>query len=406
MGDAYQDGIVATLHNFQTKLLETLEADLKLFSGYRPMELILPCLYSEIEGPALTHIVEEISKVDYLGHVVIGLDRANEEQYRKAYAFFKNLNKPFSLLWNDGPRLQNIHAQLVDRGLAPTEPGKGRNVWYCIGFTDARGKAEAVALHDCDILTYDRSLLARLLYPIANPNYQFEFCKGYYARVADGKMNGRVSRLLLSPLLIAMERVLGPSDYISFLKSFRYPLAGEFSFRRSMISELRIPSDWGLEVGILSEMHRNQASNRICQVDIAETYDHKHQPLSEDDRSAGLSRMSSDISKVLIRKLATKGHCFGHETFRTIKATYFRIALDMVRIYQTDAELNGLSFDIDAEERAVELFAENIMRAGEEFYYSPMETPFTPSWTRVLSAIPDIGYQLRRAVEADNQEVQ
>lgn len=405
MGDFSQNGSVATLHNFGTRTLEELEADLKLFSGYRPMELILPSLYSELEGPALQHIVDEISQVDYLSHVIIGLDRANREQYDYAYSFFKKLNKPFSLLWNDGPRLREIQEELAAKNLAPTEPGKGRNVWYCIGFAHARGKAEAVALHDCDILTYDRGLLARLFYPIANPNYQFEFCKGFYARVADGKMNGRVSRLLVAPLLLAMERVLGSSDYLSFMKSFRYPLAGEFSFRRSLIPELRIPSDWGLEVGILSEMQRNQASNRICQVDIADNYDHKHQDLSETDRSAGLSRMSIDISKVLIRKLATKGYVFGPETFRTIKATYFRMALDMVHFYQTDAELNGLAYDIDTEERAVELFAENIMRAGDDFSYSPMETPFIPSWTRVFSAMPDIGYRLRRAVEADNQEL-
>lgn len=405
MGDFSQNGSVATLHNFGTRTLEELEADLKLFSGYRPMELILPSLYSELEGPALQHIVDEISQVDYLSHVIIGLDRANREQYDYAYSFFKKLNKPFSLLWNDGPRLREIQEELAGKNLAPTEPGKGRNVWYCIGFAHARGKAEAVALHDCDILTYDRGLLARLFYPIANPNYQFEFCKGFYARVADGKMNGRVSRLLVAPLLLAMERVLGSSDYLSFMKSFRYPLAGEFSFRRSLIPELRIPSDWGLEVGILSEMQRNQASNRICQVDIADNYDHKHQDLSETDRSAGLSRMSIDITKVLIRKLATKGYVFGPETFRTIKATYFRMALDMVHFYQTDAELNGLAYDIDTEERAVELFAENIMRAGDDFSYSPMETPFIPSWTRVFSAMPDIGYRLRRAVEADNQEL-
>ncbi|MBL6622558.1 MAG: glycosyl transferase [Alphaproteobacteria bacterium] len=405
MGDFSQNGSVATLHNFGTRTLEELEADLKLFSGYRPMELILPSLYSELEGPALQHIVDEISQVDYLSHVIIGLDRANREQYDYAYSFFKKLNKPFSLLWNDGPRLREIQEELAGKNLAPTEPGKGRNVWYCIGFAHARGKAEAVALHDCDILTYDRGLLARLFYPIANPNYQFEFCKGFYARVADGKMNGRVSRLLVAPLLLAMERVLGSSDYLSFMKSFRYPLAGEFSFRRSLIPELRIPSDWGLEVGILSEMQRNQASNRICQVDIADNYDHKHQDLLETDRSAGLSRMSIDISKVLIRKLATKGYVFGPETFRTIKATYFRMALDMVHFYQTDAELNGLAYDIDTEERAVELFAENIMRAGDDFSYSPMETPFIPSWTRVFSAMPDIGYRLRRAVEADNQEL-
>ena len=114
--------------------------------------------------------------------------------------------------------------------------------------------------------------------------------------------------------------------------------------------------------------------------------------------------MSGDITKVLLRKLATQGHCFGSETLRTIKASYYRIALDMSGFYQKDAALNGLDYDIDAEERAIELFAENIMRAGEVFSYAPMETPFIPSWSRVLSAIPDIGYRLRKAVEEDNRE--
>ncbi|MEC7361086.1 MAG: glycosyl transferase, partial [Pseudomonadota bacterium] len=405
MGDFSQSGIVATLHNFETKSTAELESDLKLFSGYRPMELILPSLLSEIDGPALGDIVEQISKTDYLQHVIIGLDGADRDGYERAYSFFKNLNMPFSMLWNDGPRLRAIHRELEDAGFDPIEAGKGRNVWCCIGYTQARGKADAVALHDCDILTYDRALLARLFYPIANPNFQFEFCKGYYARVADGKMNGRVSRLLVSPLLLAMERVLGPNDYLSFMRSFRYPLAGEFSFRRSLIPELRIPSDWGLEVGVLSEMQRNQASNRICQVDIAARYDHKHQSLSETDATSGLSRMSIDITKVLIRKLATQGQCFNQSTFRTIKATYFRIALDMINFYQSDAELNGLAYDINVEEKAVELFAENIMRAGDDFTYSPMETPFIPSWRRVESAIPGLATKMRRAVEADNHEI-
>lgn len=406
MSDFSQNGIVATLHNFGTRSLDDLESELNLFSGYRPMELILPSLFSELEGPALKYIVEQIDKVDYLNHVVIGLDQANRDQYEYAYSFFKKLNKPFSILWNDGPRLQSIQSELNDKGLGPIEPGKGRNVWFCIGFVDARGKADAVALHDCDILTYNRRLLAQLFYPIANPNFQFEFCKGYYSRVSEGKMNGRVSRLLVTPLLIAMERVLGPSDYLSFMQSFKYPLAGEFAFRRSLIPELRIPSDWGLEVGILSEMQRNQASNRICQVNISENYDHKHQSLSENDASTGLSRMSIDISKVLIRKLATIGYTFGPETFRTIKATYYRIALDLIRFYQTDSELNGLSYDIDMEERAVELFSENIMKAGDVFGSLPKETPLIPSWVRVNSAIPDLGVRLRKAVELDNKELE
>ena len=404
MGDFFQNGTIATLHDFGSRTTAELEAELKLFSAYRPMEIVLPCLFSELEGDALPAIIEEISRTDYLNHVVIGLDRADQGQFEYAYEFFSRLNMPFSILWNDGPRLRAIQAELEEVGLGPTEVGKGRNVWYSIGFVNARGKADAVALHDCDVLTYERRLLARLLYPMANPNFQFEFCKGYYPRVAEGKMNGRANRLLVGPLLLALERVLGPSDYLSFMRGFRYLLAGEFSFRRSLIPELRIPSDWGLEVGILSEMQRNQATARICQVDLANSYDHKHQPLSPEDRTAGLSRMSIDITKVLFRKLATQGHCLGTDTFRTIKATYYRLALDMVGFYQTDAEINGLSYDIDAEERAVELFAENIMRAGDDFTYAPMETPFIPAWKRVMSAIPDLAHRMRLAVETDNLE--
>ena len=185
MADFSQNGWVTTLHNFKTRSTEDLEADLNLFSGYRPMELILPSLYSELEGSALKHIVEQISQVTYLNHVVIGLDRADRDQYEHAFSFFKNLRQSFSMLWNDSPRLTSIHNELEDKGLAPQEMGKGRNVWYSIGYVHARAKAEAVALHDCDIVTYDRELLARLFYPVANPNYQFEFCKGFYARVTD-----------------------------------------------------------------------------------------------------------------------------------------------------------------------------------------------------------------------------
>ena len=79
-------------------------------------------------------------------------------------------------------------------------------------------------------------------------------------------------------------------DYLDYMDSFRYPLAGEFSFRRDVLNDIRIPSDWSLEVGVLSEMYRNYANNRLCQVDIADNYDHKHQSLSVNDESKGLSK--------------------------------------------------------------------------------------------------------------------
>ena len=410
MGSFYQNGIVANLHDFSYGTssegnYKKLENDLIKFSKKNPMELILPCLFSEISGKALPKIINEINKTKFLNHIVIGLDRANKNQYTEASNFFENLKIPYSILWNDGPRLMELDKELKEKGLSPKEFGKGRNVWFCIGMTLARGKAESIALHDCDILTYEKSLLAKLFYPVANPVFNFQFCKGYYPRVADGKMNGRVSRLLVFPLLLAMEKTIGRSEYLDFMKSFRYPLAGEFSFRKNLLPRLRIPSDWGLEIGVLSEMQRNHSSNRICQVDLAQKYDHKHQDLSENDDNSGLSRMSIDITKALIRKLATQGNIFTLETFRSIKATYYRAALDMIDIYRSDAQMNNLNFDSHIEEKTVELFALNIMKAGESFFENPMETPFIPTWNRVLSAIPDFLDRLKLSVELDNAEI-
>jgi glucosyl-3-phosphoglycerate synthase len=404
MGDFYQNGIITTLHNLADRPLEDMERELQEFSSRRPMALILPSLYSELEGEALPRIVDELVKVPYLSEIVIGLDRADEGQYRQALTFFDRLPQHHRVLWNDGPRLQALDAELQKHDLAPKELGKGRNVWYCMGYTLATNRSESVALHDCDILTYDRSLLARLIYPVANPRFNYEFCKGYYARVADGKINGRVSRLLVTPLLRALKKTLGEMEYLEYMDSFRYPLAGEFSFRRDVLNDILIPSDWGLEIGVLSEMYRNYANNRLCQADIADVYDHKHQKLSPDDDSSGLSKMSVDISKALFRKLATRGVTFNTETFRSLKATYYRIALDFVETYHNDAVMNGLSLDIHSEEKAVELFAENIMKAGEAFLDRPMERPFIPSWSRVISAVPDVLERLCEAVEADHQE--
>ena len=404
MADFYQNGIITTLHNLTERHLADLESDLVRFSRQRPMGLLLPSLYSELEGEALPKIISNLKTVPYLSEIVIGLDRADLGQYKSALTFFNVLPQHHRVLWNDGPRLSALDAELKSLDLAPKELGKGRNVWYCMGYILASGKAESIALHDCDIVTYNSELLARLIYPVANPLFNYEFCKGYYARINNGKLKGRVNRLLVTPLIRALKKVLGENDYLDYMDSYRYALAGEFSFRRDVLNDIRIPSDWGLEIGVLSEMHRNYANNRLCQVDIARVYDHKHQDISLDDQQVGLSKMSIDICKALFRKLATQGEILTPETFRTIKATYYRIALDFVETYRNDAIMNGLYVDIHEEEVAVEMFTKNIMDAGQTFLNQPMETPFIPSWNRVQSAIPDILERLYQAVEDDYQE--
>ena len=160
------------------------------FSKFRPITLILPSLYSEIKGKALPNIVNEISKIKYLQNIVIGLDKANESEFINAKKFFSKLPQKHKILWHDGPNLKKLDKKLADNNLAPQEMGKGRNVWYCLGYMLATDKVEAIALHDCDIVTYNRSLLARLIYPMANPQFSYQFAKGYYPRIAEGNLNG------------------------------------------------------------------------------------------------------------------------------------------------------------------------------------------------------------------------
>ncbi len=402
MGDFFQNGTITTLHNLVDRPLEELEQELVAFGAWRPMTLVLPSLFSELEKPALANIVDELEKVPYLDQIVIGLDRASEEDFHYAREYFSRLPQHHRILWNDGPRLRELDAELTELGLAPTEPGKGRNVWYCFGYVLASGRAQAVAVHDCDIVTYERSMLARLLYPVANPAFSYEFSKGYFPRVGSGKLHGRVARLFVTPLLRSLRTVFGPSDYLDFLDSFRYPLAGEMAVRGDVLSDLRIPSDWGLEVGVLSEMYRNYALNRLCQVEIADIYDHKHQDLGADDKNAGLQKMSREIAKTIFRKMATHGVVFTPETARTIKATYHRKALDLVEAFYHDALMNGLSFDRHQEEQTVELFGSTILDAVDRLLEAPLETPFIPSWSRIRSASPEFFQRITAAVEADN----
>jgi glucosyl-3-phosphoglycerate synthase len=218
------------------------------------------------------------------------------------------------------------------------------------------------------------------------------------------KLNGRVTRLLVSPLLIALKKVIGDRDYIDYLRAFRYPLSGEFALRASFLPDIRIPSDWGLEIGVLSEAWRSMAPHAVCQVEIADNYDHKHQPVSAEDAATGLNRMSVDICKAIFRKLAADGTVFTPNVFRTLKATYYRRALDMIEVYEHDARMNGLSLDRHAEEKSVELFAENIMHAGQVFLDNPHETPFIPNWSRVNAASPELLDELNSIVAADEAE--
>ena len=402
MSDFYQTGIITTLHHLGKPSLDRLEADLLRFSKVRPVALVLPALYSEFDGPAMPGILQELAKVKYLNEIVLTLDKATEQELQRVGELMAPIPTEVRIIHNNGKRITEVYETLARNGLDVGQPGKGRSAWLAYGYVLARRRSDVIALHDCDIVTYNRELLARLCYPVACPNLDYVFCKGYYSRVTN-KMNGRVTRLLVTPLARSIQQLVGKHAFLMFLDSFRYPLAGEFCMTTDLARVNRIPWDWGLEVGSLAEVHRNYSPRRVCQVDIAATYEHKHQALSPDDAGKGLMKMAIDICKSIFRTLASEGVVFSDGLFNSLLVTYLRQAEDTLLKYEADAMINGLDFDRHEEAKAVETFTNAIALAAKAFTDNPMGTPLIPNWNRVTSAIPDIFDMLKMAVEEDNK---
>ena len=408
MADFHQSGVITSLHRLGPVDLPRLERELEGYANERPVALVLPSLYSEMRGPALKGIVEELTRVPYLRQCVVSLSGpAATDEFRDMRALFEGVraldgSRP-TVIWNDGPRIRALIERLYDEGLDPGTDGKGRATWLAYGYVLATNVSRVIATHDCDVVDYRRELLARLCYPTSCPSMSYEFAKGYYSRVTD-RLHGRVTRLFMMPLLRSMKAVLGPIPLLEYLEAFRYPLAGECSLTTDLARVNRIPADWGLEVGVLAEVFRNSALKRVCQVELVENYDHKHQDLSSADPRFGLHRMVRDIAASLIRNLASYGVEFEAGFLNTVTAAYVRTAQDAIASYSNDARLNGLHFDRHAEEVAVETFSTALRAAGLDFVRDPMGAPQIPNWSRVTSAMPDFLRDLRDAIESDAAE--
>jgi len=404
MSDFFQGGIITTLHRLGMPSLTRLEAELTWHSHKRPIALVLPALYSEFEGQALKRIVDALNckNTEYIREIVVALGPASEEQYRHAKSYMGVLPHKSTVVWITGPRISGIFKDIKEADVPIGEPGKGQSVWMAYGYVLSKQEFHSIALHDCDIITYDREMLARLCYPVTNSHLDYEFCKGYYTRVTD-RLHGRVTRLLVTPLLRALKKLCGEHLLFTYFDSFRYPLAGEFSMDTRLVRVNRIPGDWGLEVGVLAEVKRNTTVRRICQVDIADNYEHKHQPLSPDDATKGLHKMCVDICKSLFRTMMSEGIQFSPSFSKMLLVVYVRTAQDMLEMYEDDAAINGLVFDRHGESRAIETFKTGIQEAVDIITTDPLGVPLIASWDRVTSAVPNILERLQKAVIEDNE---
>jgi len=419
MSEFHQEGDITTIHGFydifdRDAYLKQLEDKLREYAKHLDIGLLLPSLYGEIHVPGvLDNIIDQINAVDYLRSIVIALGGAKKRrEFKEARDYFYRLkkgNRDVKVIWVEGPAIQKIFRKIQDRKINVGVPGKGQSVWISMGYLFAKEVCDVIALHDCDIVTYDRLLLGRLIEPTANPNNDFEFCKGYYARISPTsmEMKGRATRLFIAPLVETMARIMHRlhhhelEEFFRYHRSFRYPLAGEFSFLTRLGRALNIAYDWGLEVSTLSEVHERLMAKKIAQIDLCKNYEHKHQKLSEKDAQGGLHRMIVDITKFYLNYIRGHGMPADDAFIDMVQRTYYSTALSFVKSYSDDAESNALVYDRHLEELTVAYFRDFIGTAWEQARREKGGTQIS-SWNRVIFSVPEIYDDLVAAVEQDN----
>ena len=397
MPDFFQHARLPTLHHLADSDLATREAELASWSQTKPIALLLPALYAEFQKPALEGMLRQIAGVPYVSEVILTVNRATAAQIKTAKANIAKWlgDKPFSLLWNDGPEFQAVQRELAAQGMPPYKAGKGTNIWMGVAYLLARREHRIVACHDTDILSYERGLLWRLCYPVAHPDMPYRFAKGYYGRVGD-RLYGRVTRLLVLPLIHAFMEVQGRTPLLEHLEGFRYPLSGEFCADLESLGQFGMPRGWGLEMCLLCEVFKHLSTSEICQVDLGFNFQHRHRDVSNAPSSdalvTGLVASATEVASTLA------AHVVAGETaeenvklLNSVVSRYRQIALEWVPRYQHDALLNGLTYDLADEQNAIQVFTSALADAFQ--IHDGDTAPVCieqPSCREILAQIPGI----------------
>jgi glucosyl-3-phosphoglycerate synthase len=388
-----EQGRISRIHDFSVDFPKIKSRMEELKERY-PSGIIIPIIGKDLQNPVLNGIIKGINECTYLTKVFIALAATDEDEYNTAMNLSTKLEVPSQVIWCNKPSVNQILEDLKKKGLDVTgHKGKGKDLWIAIGIASL--ELNAIALHDADIISYTPSLPTKLLYTVVEPRLDFWFSKGYYARVnlKNKMMYGRIYRLFINPLLAALHKKhSNASSFIQYLQSFRYPLSGEMALYTDLALNLRIPCDWGLEIGILAELYRNVSYKRICEIDLG-FFDHKHKLMEQN----ALLKTAEDSLTTLLRTLTeTEGIDISDSSLLSLQVTYRRFAQDRIRQYYADAVCNSLAYDRHEEETSVEALSNVIVQAGKKYLKKPTSTQL-PDWLRTISAMSDVRERMQKA---------
>lgn len=431
------------------KETDELSPRLRLSSRRKKTVLVVPTLATEFTDPenrpVFTNILRHLGRLTYLSKIIFGLDRATDEEALELVNLLKRhkINN-YVIQHNEGEGFKHLYQVLTEAGYGLEQPGKGKNMFMSFGVAQALG-AQCIGVVDADIKTFHRRQLDRLFYPVLVLDYKFS--KASYTRIGDNRMYGRVKRLLMDPLLLALKRKFtdsGEDKYlriIDYLLAFNYQLSGEVVFDTSLLKRMHFATNWGVEIFTLMEVYRKATNVAQVQFD-SRPFDHKHQQASFEDREKGLFKMAIDIVTTIFSALVVEeGLEISDYFIQDITLTYLDVADELIKKYADNSSFSTLHYDRNAEEAMVRgIFKDAILMAGD-YLISPyrlterflrllssddrfdkylsqglakdllgyekenqsqlFETPQTVSWERILMKLPRIFYDISDVLEKE-----
>ncbi len=309
--------------------------------------VVVPLSERDHASLAAERTLSELASFDP-GRVIVAL-RASRDAISMVDRWLDTFDLPLDVLWCDAPATMNRLDQFGLNGSA----GKGRDVWLALGA--AANTHEYVAVHDADSTTFARDDLARLLSPLET---DISFVKGYYARVENRRLYGRLFRLFYVPLVRAL-RELADAPILQYLDAFRYGLSGEFAATAEFVQSMRAERRFGLEVSTLGEAFDHAGFEHSAQVDLGR-YEHDHRAVGG---PSGLAEMAEEVADALLRVIHERDVTPDYEL---LPETYRETATRLIDQYAADASLNGFEYDRTGEYEQVDAYAGAIAPPGDD----------------------------------------
>ena len=330
MSDFFQSKSIVTLQSLSVNT--QIEAEVR--RSEKRIVVVVPCSMRHYSLRTIHNLLDQLKTVRFLHEIVVVLNGTNAE--------LEHDNNDLNASTEGGLKCVSV--------LRVVSSGKGLALKAGFDYVYQHYQNNAVVVTmDADLQSFSFDYLLKLVYPIAV--FDGDFNKGYYARFSNNKLDGRLTRLLVLPLLNAIQAQHPTNELLQWLLAFRYPLSGDVAMSSRLLPQLHFSEHWAYDLSLLTSLYQAKQKLEIYQTEVSDNYEHLHRSI-EKDAALGLMEVAKDISDYLtaLRPL---------DRTRLI-ADYHALSRQYCEKYRKLALFNGLFYSQEAEQNLIAQFLTHI----------------------------------------------